>query len=88
MTRSNRETEWTRTLEMTHPITRRHAEIIRLIAEGLTSKQIADRLGISPRTVEAHRFNLMRRLRVRNVAELLRVAWTKRLLTKAGRTND
>ena len=86
MARSDRETEWTRTLEMTHPITGRHAEIIRLIAEGLTSKQIADRLGISPRTVEAHRFNLMRRLRVRNVAELLRVAWTKRLLPKAGRT--
>jgi DNA-binding NarL/FixJ family response regulator len=83
MARSDRESETTRTFE-THPITARHEEIIRLIAEGLTSKQIADRLGISARTVEAHRFNLMRRLRVRNVAELLRVAWAKRLLTKSG----
>jgi DNA-binding NarL/FixJ family response regulator len=71
---------------VTHPLTARHEEIIRFIAEGSTSKQIADRLGISARTVEAHRFNLMRRLRVRNVAELLRVAWTKRLLTKTGVT--
>jgi DNA-binding NarL/FixJ family response regulator len=84
MARSDRETESMRTVEMTHPITARHEEIIRFIAEGLTSKQIADRLGISARTVEAHRFNLMRRLRVRNVAELLRVAWTKRLLSKTG----
>jgi len=84
MPRSDRETLVSSTLEMTHPITARHTEIIRLIAEGLTSKQIAGRLGISTRTVEAHRFNLMRRLRVRNVAELLRVAWTNRLLAKTG----
>jgi len=86
MARSDREAETTRSFDLTHPITARHEEIIRFIAEGLTSKQIADRLGISTRTVEAHRFNLMRRLRVRNVAELLRVAWTKRLLTKTGLT--
>jgi DNA-binding NarL/FixJ family response regulator len=86
MAPSDRETEARRTFEVTHPLTARHEEIIRFIAEGLTSKQIADRLGISARTVEAHRFNLMRRLRVRNVAELLRVAWTKRLLTKTGVT--
>ena len=85
MARSDRATDRTRIVEsMTHPITARHEQIIRFIAEGLTSKQIGDRLGISARTVEAHRFNLMRRLRVRNVAELLRVAWTRRLLTKRG----
>lgn len=86
MAPSDRETGARRTFEVTHPLTARHEEIICFIAEGLTSKQIADRLGISARTVEAHRFNLMRRLRVRNVAELLRVAWTKRLLTKTGVT--
>ena len=86
MARSDRLTEARRPFDLTHPITARHKEIIRFIAEGLTSKQIADRLGISARTVEAHRFNLMRRLQVRNVAELLRVAWTKRLLTKTGLT--
>jgi DNA-binding NarL/FixJ family response regulator len=84
MSRFARETPVSGTLELTHPITARHAQIIRLIAEGLTSKQIANRLGISARTVEAHRFNLMRRLRVRNVAELLRAAWTNRLLTRNG----
>jgi DNA-binding NarL/FixJ family response regulator len=54
--------------------TPRQRQIIELVCDGLTSVQIAERLGISPRTVEAHRFNLMRRLQVRNVAGLLRWA--------------
>jgi DNA-binding NarL/FixJ family response regulator len=55
-------------------VTPRQRQIVELVCDGLTSVQIAKRLGISARTVEAHRFNLMRRLHVRNVAELLQAA--------------
>jgi DNA-binding NarL/FixJ family response regulator len=63
-------------------LTPRQKEILRLVAEGLTNREIAQRFGISVRTVEVHRFNLMRRLRVRNVAQLLRQALMLRLLPK------
>lgn len=55
-------------------LTSRQYEILRLIADGLSNRETATKLGISVRTVEVHRFNLMRRLRVRNVAQLLRAA--------------
>lgn len=63
-------------------LTPRQREILRLVASGLTNREIADRLDISVRTVEVHRFNLMRRLDVRNVAQLLRQALVMRLLPK------
>ncbi len=55
-------------------LTSRQKEILRLVAQGCTNREIGQRLAISVRTVEVHRFNLMRRLRVRNVAQLLRQA--------------
>ena len=55
-------------------LTTRQKEILRLVAQGCTNREIGQRLGISVRTVEVHRFNLMRRLRVRNVAQRLRQA--------------
>ena len=55
-------------------LTSRQKEILRLVAQGCTNREIGQRLDISVRTVEVHRFNLMRRLRVRNVAQLLRQA--------------
>jgi DNA-binding NarL/FixJ family response regulator len=55
-------------------LTARQKEILRLVAQGFTNREIGERLDISVRTVEVHRFNLMRRLRVRNVAQLLRQA--------------
>ena len=55
-------------------LTPRQKEILRLVAQGLTNREVAHNLKISVRTVEVHRFNLMRRLRVRNVAQLLRQA--------------
>jgi DNA-binding NarL/FixJ family response regulator len=64
-------------------LTTRQKQILRLVAEGLTNREIARRFGISVRTVEVHRFNLMRRLRVRNVAQLLRHALILRLLPKS-----
>ncbi len=64
-------------------LTPRQKQILRLVAEGLTNREIAQHFGISVRTVEVHRFNLMRRLRVRNVAQLLRQALVLRLLPKS-----
>jgi len=55
-------------------LTPRQKEILRLVSQGNTNRDIAKRLAISVRTVEVHRFNLMRRLKVRNVAQLLRQA--------------
>lgn len=66
----------------THALTPRQKEILRLVAQGLTNREIAGHLDISVRTVEVHRFNLMRRLRVRNVAQLFRQALLMRLLPK------
>ncbi len=63
-------------------LTPRQKEILRLVAQGLTNREIAQQLAISVRTVEVHRFNLMRRLKVRNVAQLLRQALLLRLLPK------
>ena len=64
-------------------LTPRQKEILRLVAHGLTNREIAEQLAISVRTVEVHRFNLMRRLKVRNVAQLLRQALLLRLLPKS-----
>ena len=63
-------------------LTPRQKQILRLVAEGMTNREIAHHLGISVRTVEVHRFNLMRRLKVRNVAQLLRQALILHLLPK------
>ena len=53
------------------PFSDREYEILRLIATGKTSEQIADRLHISHLTVKAHRRNMMRKLNVNNAAELV-----------------
>ncbi len=45
-----------------------------LIVAGLANGQIASRLGVATKTVENHRFNLMHKLEVRNVAELVHLA--------------
>ncbi len=55
-------------------ITDREQEILQLIVDGLTSKQIAEKLYISPRTVDTHRSNLMEKLELNNIAELVRYA--------------
>jgi DNA-binding NarL/FixJ family response regulator len=52
----------------------REREVLHLIAEGLSAKEIASDLGISTKTVEAHRTSLMRKLGVRKATELVRYA--------------
>jgi RNA polymerase sigma factor (sigma-70 family) len=55
-------------------LTPRQREILQLIAEGRSTKEIAQTLGLSPRTVETHRAQLMERLGVHDVAGLVRFA--------------
>lgn len=55
-------------------LTEREIEIVRLIAEGLSNKEIGDKLFISHRTVDTHRTNLMQKLGVHNIAGLVRLA--------------
>jgi DNA-binding NarL/FixJ family response regulator len=55
-------------------ITKREQEILNNVALGKTSIEIADLLNISTRTVESHRYNLMKKLSVKNTAELVRFA--------------
>jgi DNA-binding NarL/FixJ family response regulator len=52
----------------------REREVLRLLAEGLSAKEAAARLGIAPKTCEAHRTSLMRKLGVRKATELVRIA--------------
>ncbi len=53
-------------------ITTRELEILQFVVEGLTNKEIANKLFISPRTVETHRRNLIQKLKVKNTAGLVR----------------
>ena len=55
-------------------LTPRQREIIQLLAEGRSAKEIADTLGISARTVEFHKYQMMEALRLQNSAELVRFA--------------
>jgi DNA-binding NarL/FixJ family response regulator len=61
-------------------LTAREREVLTLIAEGLSGKAIAERLGLSPNTVERHRTNIMNKLGLHNRAELVRFAIRERLI--------
>jgi DNA-binding NarL/FixJ family response regulator len=58
----------------------REREVLTLIAEGASSKQIADKLHLSVSTVDTHRKSLLRKLQVHNTAELIRLAITEGLI--------
>ena len=62
------------------PLTKREKEILKLIAEGLSSQEIADKLFISLRTVETHRLNLNQKLDVKNTAGLVKEAMKRGLI--------
>ena len=61
-------------------LTAREREVMRLLAEGRTVMQAATKLGVSVKTVEAHKFNLMRKLDIHNKAQLVTVAIQKKIL--------
>jgi DNA-binding NarL/FixJ family response regulator len=55
-------------------LTSRQREVLQLIAEGMTTRQIAERLGLGVKTIETHRVNLMDRLEIHDLAGLVRYA--------------
>ncbi len=57
-------------------LTQRESEVLKLLAAGDPSKRIASKLGISERTVDVHRFNIMHKLEVRTLAELIQLVAT------------
>ncbi len=61
-------------------LSRRETEVLHLIAEGLSSKEIADKLFISVRTVETHRSNILHKLELQNTAQLVRYAIKHKLV--------
>jgi DNA-binding NarL/FixJ family response regulator len=47
-------------------LTKRQLQIVKLIAKGMSSREIADQLGLSNRTVEVHRYNILRKTKSKN----------------------
>ena len=65
-------------------LTDREQEVLRLIADGLTNQEIADRLTISAKTVERHRANIMGKLNLHSRTELVKYAIRKGLIEVEG----
>ncbi|MFZ0999251.1 MAG: response regulator transcription factor, partial [Candidatus Sulfotelmatobacter sp.] len=61
-------------------LTAREREVLKLLAEGKTVRAAATVLGLSSKTVDAHKFNLMRKLGIHNKAELVMWAIQKRVV--------
>jgi DNA-binding NarL/FixJ family response regulator len=74
-------------LDPLHTLTAREREVLNLTVEGHSGIEISNRLFISPRTVESHRANIMRKLGVRNQKELIRYAVQHGILP-GSREND
>jgi FixJ family two-component response regulator len=58
------------------PLTRREREVLEQFASGASNKEAGRHLGISPRTIEDHRANIMKKLGARNAADLIRMVLT------------
>ncbi len=63
-------------------LTQREREVLKLIAEGHKNKEIAEILFVSPKTVEKHRYNLMQKLKLHNVAAITAYAIEKGLVER------
>ena len=61
-------------------LTPREREVVQLVAEGKSSKEAASMLGLSVKTIEAHRSNIMKKLRVRSISDLVRYAVRNKLV--------
>jgi DNA-binding NarL/FixJ family response regulator len=62
-------------------LTTREREILQLLAEGQTGKDVATLLGLSPHTVETHRGNILQKLSLHSTAELILYAVRKGVIT-------
>ena len=62
-------------------LTDREREVLKLVAEGYTTKKIADILVVSPKTVEGHKTNLMDKLDIHNKTDLIKYAIRKGIIT-------
>jgi two-component system, NarL family, response regulator NreC len=62
-------------------LTNREREILNLIAEGMSTNEISERLSLSSRTIEGHRANLMRKLNLHSLTEVVRYAIKKGLVS-------
>src|SRR5271167_242493 len=65
-------------------LTTREKEVLKVLAEGNSVKEIAGGLNLSVKTVEAHKFNLMRKLDIHNKAQLVQYAIQKKIIQIAG----
>ncbi len=68
------------TSNMKDQLTNREIEIVRLIADGLSNAEIAEKLIRSPRTIDTHRTNIMKKVGVHNIAGLIKYAMNNGLL--------
>jgi len=59
----------TKTMKM--KLTKREKEVLKLISEGLTAKEISDKLGVSKRTIDAHTSNMLRKTGANNAVRLV-----------------
>lgn len=59
----------------------RELEVFKLLAEGFSVREIADRLSISPKTVESHKYNIMAKLKLRSMSDLIKLALRKKLIS-------
>jgi len=64
-----------------HQLTEREREVLKLVAEGYTTREIADILVVSPKTVEGHKTNLMDKLDIHNKTDLIKYAIRKGIIT-------
>lgn len=62
------------TIDRRYILTAREREIVTYIARGLSHTEIGEKISISPRTVDTHRTNIMRKLDVHSIAELIKLA--------------
>jgi len=74
-TESNELTKSKQILNSAANLTNREIEILKLIAQGLSNKEIGEKLYISHRTVDTHRTNLQKKLDVKNIAGLIRFTY-------------
>jgi DNA-binding CsgD family transcriptional regulator len=61
-------------MDLSDRLTAREREIVQLVSEGKSTKEVASLLGISVKTAETHRANIMRKLQVHSVTDLVRYA--------------